>query len=143
MSSKYLALKQKHQKEVNEFPMFFAFNQKQFEKGMAGFGLTPEDTDKIYSLNGTGGYYLRTDAPKLHEMFDRHEKEMSDAVNADQSGEGFIFEMFDYELGNHEFSYTGDIEPTLDALGLSAEEVNSNPALLHGLKKAVQAQRRE
>lgn len=30
----YLELKKKHQKEFNEFPMFFAFNQKQFDEGM-------------------------------------------------------------------------------------------------------------
>jgi len=35
----YLELKEKHQKEVNEFPMFFAFNDKQFKEGMKKFGL--------------------------------------------------------------------------------------------------------
>ena len=62
-------MKNKHQKEVNEFPFFFAFSNNQFDEGMRKFGLDPKDTDKIYKLGSTGGFYLRTDADKLHEMF--------------------------------------------------------------------------
>jgi hypothetical protein len=125
-----------HQEEVNNFPMFFAFNNKQFDEGMRELGLDPKDTDKIYRLGSTGGYYRKTDAPALREMFERHSKEMEDAVKADTTGEGFIYDMFIYELANHEYCITYDLEPTLDALGLTLDEVNENPALLAGLKKA-------
>ena len=50
--SKYTELKAKHQKEVDAFPFGFAFNQSQFNEMMAKWGLTPNDTDKIYSIGG-------------------------------------------------------------------------------------------
>ena len=136
----YLELKQKHQEEVNSFPMAFAFNQKQFEEGMKKLGLKPTDTDKIYGLHGTGGFFRKTDENKLNEMFDRHKEEMKNAVESDKTGEGFIYDMFNYELANHEYVVTYSVDDTLRALGLTAEEVNNNPALLHGLQKARKTQ---
>lgn len=121
--------------------MQFAFSNKQFEEGMKKLGLDPADTDKIYGMSGTGGFYRRSDAPALHEMFDRHEKEMSEAIQGDITGDGFIYDMFDYELSNHEFTYTGSTEETLSALGLTEDEVISDPKLIHGLKKAIKSQR--
>lgn len=134
--NKYIELKNKHSKEVHSFPMFFAFSDKQFEEGMKKLGLQPEDTDKIYKLGGTGGFYKKSDSEKLHDMFKRHTEEMTAAIAADQTGEGFIYDMFIYELGNHEYCITYDLEPTLDACGLTEDEVLNNPALLAGLKKA-------
>ncbi|WP_312573369.1 hypothetical protein, partial [Clostridium sp.] len=131
----YKELKQKHQEEVNNFPMFFAFSQNQFDEGMKKIGLEASDTDKIYSLGG-GGFYKKSDAEALHEMFERHEKEMESKIKTDTTGEGFIYDMFKYELNNHEYSYTGEIGDTLDCLGLTIEDVNSNKDLIHGLNKA-------
>jgi hypothetical protein len=92
MKNAYLALKRKHQEEVNNFPMMFAFSNKQFAEGMAKLGLTENDTDKIYSIGG-GGYIRKTDSEALSEMFDRHNKEMKNAIDSDLTGEGFIFDM--------------------------------------------------
>lgn len=44
--------------------------------------------------------------------------------------------MFVWEMENHEYSYTGDLEPTLDALGLTLGQVANDPKLSHGLKLA-------
>lgn len=44
----YADMKSKHQKEVNNFPIKFAFDEKQFEEGMVELGLLPTDTDKVY-----------------------------------------------------------------------------------------------
>ena len=111
----YLEMKESHQCEVNAFPLKFAFSNKQFEEGMKELGLSLDDTDKVYKLGDTGGFYLRTDADRLHEMFDRHEKEMQDAIDSDITGEGFILEMFSYELSNHEYVITHDVEDALNA----------------------------
>jgi len=136
----YKQLKNKHQKEFSDFPILFAFSNEQFENGMKELGLNSNDTDKIYGLNGTGGYYRRSDADTLHNMFDRHEREMKEAIEADTTGEGFIFDMFDYELANHEYGYTGSITDTLDALGLTIKDINNNPLLVKGLEKARKSQ---
>lgn len=135
--NKYQELREKQQAELNAFPMFFAFNQKQFEEGMKSLGLKPTDTKKIYKMGHTGGFYRKSDAPAFHEMFLRHTKELEDAIKADPTGDGFIFDMFDYELANHEYNYTHDPEPTLDALGLTLEQVRAEPRLFHGWKKAT------
>lgn len=117
--------------------MFFAFNMDQFREGMEKLGLDPErDQGKIYRIDG-GGYYRKEDAEQLHMIFDKNHAEMQEAIQADQTGEGFIYEMFVSELFNHEFAYTEDVTDTLDALGLDLAEVDSSPALSHGLAKAA------
>ena len=136
-ANQYQALKEQQQQEVNAFPFFFAFSEEQFSRGMRSFGLLPDELDKIYKLGSTGGFFRRTDADRLHEMLDRHEVEMQAAVDGDASGDGFIYEMFLYELANHEYTYTNDLTDTLYALDLTAEEINADKRLQHGLRKAV------
>lgn len=137
----YQELRNRQQQEVNAFPMVFAFSDKQFVEAMKELGLDPTETDKVYKFGDTGGLYRRSDAPALHEMFDRHERERQDAIAADETGEGFIFQMFRDELANHEYNYTGELDETIEALGLTPEEINSNPKMLHGLEKAIEAQK--
>jgi hypothetical protein len=135
-------MKERHQQEVDVFPIVFAFNDKQFEKGMAKLGLAHEDADKIYKFGSAGGFYRRSASPALKEMFDRHEKELRDAIDGDLTGDGFIFDMFDHELADHEYIVSGDVGPALDAAGLSWEEVSESKKLMRGLKKAIAAQKR-
>ncbi len=131
--NKYLKLKNKHQQEVNDFPMFFAFSDKQFEEGMKRFGLKPTDTDKIYKLGSTGGFYRKSDAKALRDMLDRHSQEMDEAIKNDDD---FVYSMFSYELGNHEYCITYDPEPTLCACGLDVDDLAKNERLLQLFKKA-------
>ena len=135
--SSYKELQEKHQKEVNEFPLGFAFSNKQFDEMMIGWGLKPTDTHLIYTLPWSGGFVQKKDSAAMHEMFDRHERERNQAIAEDKDGTGYIYEMFAYELANHEYGYTYDIEPTLDACGLSVEDVQKNEALKAGLCKAL------
>lgn len=136
--NKYREMKNRHQKEVNEFPMFFAFNEEQFAEGMRKLGLEPEDTDKIYKLGNSGGFYRKTDGKALVDMFNRHEKEKAQAIAEDTTGKGFIFDMFLYELANHEYCITYEYEDTFDAVGLTREEIYANNALVAGLKLATE-----
>ena len=78
----YLELKKKHQKEFNEFPMFFAFNQKQFDEGMKTLGLKPNQTNKVYSFDG-GGFYRKSDSTALIEMLKRFDREEKEAMKDD------------------------------------------------------------
>lgn len=134
--NKYTELKSKHQAEVDAFPFGFAFNQKQFDEMMDKWGLTPDDTDKIYSIGG-GGYVRKSDAEAMHKMFERHELERK---MARKHGDDYLFEMFNYELANHEYSYTQDLTDTLDALGLTMDEINTDPRMADALKRAIAAQ---
>jgi chaperonin cofactor prefoldin len=133
--SKYTELKAKHQAEVDAFPFGFAFNQKQFDEMMKEFGLTPDDTDKIYKIGG-GGYIRKTDSEAMNEMFERHEAEHKAAMQDDE----YLYEMFYYELANHEYGYTQDLTDTLEALDLTIEEINTDPRMADALKRAIAAQ---
>ena len=137
MANRYMELRNRQQEEFNAFPAGYAYSDKQFEEMMAKWGLTPDDTDKIYR-GPAGMFYRKSDAEALHEMMDRHDREMKEAIAADETGEGFIYEMFHFELDNHEYSYTWDMWPALDALGYSLEDINADQRLVRGLHKADQ-----
>ncbi len=136
----YRELRDRQQEEVNAFPMMFAFSQKQFDEGMEKLGLKPTDTDKIYRFGNTGGYYRKTDSKALRDMLERHAKEIEEAIAADKTGEGFIYDMFNYELANHEYCVTLSVEDTLNALGLTLEEVNADARMKKALAKAKKRQ---
>ena len=68
MKNQYQELRNRQQEEVNAFPMFFAFDQRQFAEGMRRLGLRPSDMNQVYAIAGTGGFYRKSDAPKLHEI---------------------------------------------------------------------------
>lgn len=133
--NRYANLKQRQQQEFGAFPIQFAFSNQQFAEGMAALGLEPTDTDKIYKAPG-GGFYRREDSPRLKEMMDRFDRELQEAIAGDQSGDGFIYEMFLYELDNHEYGYTGDLSETLDALDYTLKAIKADPRLSHGLERA-------
>lgn len=132
----YKAMKQRHQEEFNAFPMKYAFGAGGFEIKMKELGLSPSDTDKIYIFGDTGCFYLRSDAPALHSMLDRHEQERQNAIAVDKTGDGYIVDMFLSELASHEYNYTHDSTETLEALGLTYDQIEADPRLQHGFQKA-------
>lgn len=136
--SKYTELKAKHQEEINAFPLGAAFSEKQFEEMMANWGLTTDDTDKICHI-GMGSYVRKCDLAALHEIIDRHQAEHEAAMQDDE----YLFSMFNYELANHEYCVTYDVTDALDALGLTFEEVASDPRMASALKKAIAANERD
>lgn len=134
----YKQLKDKHQKEMDAFPLGAAFSNDQFAKMMQGWGLTVDDTDKICSIGG-GCFIRKSDKEAFFNMLKRFKDETNAAIAADKTGDGFIYDMFYYELANHEYCITYELDETLDALGLTAEQVNADKRLLHGLQKAEKA----
>ena len=134
--NKYVEMKNRHQERINDLPLMFAFNEKQFKEGMERWGLTENDTDKIYKLGTTGGFYQRKDSTLIFSAFGENENELTEAIKADPDGTGFIKDMFLYELANHEYCITHDLEPTLAALQLTKDDVLNDERLLNGLNIA-------
>ena len=132
----YQEMKDRQQKEFDAFPMSAAFSNQQFKDMMEKWGLTVNDTDKICSIGG-GCYIRKTDKEALCALINRLNNEKENAIAADLTGDGFIFDMFVYELANHEYCITYDLEDTLDALGLTAEQINADKRLTHSLNKAI------
>ena len=135
----YNALREQQQQEVNNFPLGFAFGNKQFNEMMSKWGLDADNESDLKKVSHlfSGAYILKKDIPAYKEMCRRHSEEYEAAIAAGKTGDGFCYEMFYYELCNHEFGYTGDYEDTLDALGLTWEQVQSQENLKHGLEKAA------
>ena len=134
--NKYQQLKDRQQKEFNAFPLGAAFSKEQFADMMAKWNLTMNDTDKICSL-GAGCYIRKCDIEAYKNLGLRFKQELDDAIASDPTGDGFIYDMFLYELANHEYCITYDLEDTLDALHLTVEQVNEDKRLHHGLSKAI------
>ena len=131
----YKQLKDKHQNEMDAFPLGAAFSKEQFEKMMQGWGLTVNDVDKICSL-GCGCFIRKSDKERFLEMSARFKKEMQDAIAADKTGDGFVYEMFLYELANHEYCITCDYEETFDALSLTEKTSKRGQAVVTRLGKS-------
>lgn len=116
---KYIELKQKLEQSINRFQgMFFAFNQNQFNEGMAKLGLLPSETDKIRKIC-SGGFILASESKKLADLMNQNDKELKSFLSTPEG----LFDALVYELGNHEYCITYDLEDTLYALELTRSDV--------------------
>lgn len=137
--NEYKAMKERHQQEVHAFPLGYAFGNRQFKELMSKWGLDAdkkEDLAQVSSLFG-GAYILKKDIPAYRDMCRRHQEERKAAIAADQTGDGYIYQMFLCELEDHEYGYTRDTEDALTVLGYTAQDVLGDPRLKHGIEKAV------
>lgn len=129
MMNKYMELKSKHEQQVNDFPMTFAFSNKQFEEAKEKLGV--KDNKELLSL-GSGGLIRKTDNEAYGKLLVGMTKDTTEAVQDDE----YLYQGFLYELGNHEYCITGDPEVTLDCFNLTLEEVKNDPRLLWLFVKA-------
>ena len=132
----YAEMKKHHQEEVDALPIYWAFTEERFDEVLKELGLTKNDTDKLRRAPG-GGFCLASDAKMIADTLRGHRREMEEAISADETGDGFIKDMFMYELRNHEYTYTCEVEETVEACGFTMEQVENDERLLHGLEAAT------
>ena len=122
----YLDLKKRHQKEFEEFPIAYAFNDKQLHEALEKLGATKEE---VVSVFGHGDIVKRTDTKDLIKMMKRHDDELKQKLIDDVD---FAYEAFLYEMDNHEYciNWTAD-DDVLAALGISFDFIRK-----HGLQLA-------
>ena len=124
----YLDLKQRHQKEVEDFPIAYAFNGKQLKEAIEKLGATKQEVTTL----GYGTVIKKPDIPAFEELLEDHRHELKD--------KDFAYAAFLYEMDNHEYAinWTGDadvlecfdlIYAQLDELDL--EEVYQRAARQH------------
>lgn len=135
MENKYAKLKKIHEERLNNFPIKFAFSNSQFEKAMEDLGLSKNDTDKVASI-GVGGIIKKEDQKSFEDMLEKNKTELEEKIKNDPTGEGFITDMFEYELNNHEYTVTRDTSDALDVFGYSMQDVINNGKLSKGLTLA-------
>lgn len=135
--SAYTDMRQRHSEETSALPIYWAFSDKRFEEILREMGMTKDDASQLRQAPG-GGFCRASDAQHIIDTLLRHKQELNDAIAADATGEGFIREMFLYELKNHEYGYTLETEDAVRACGLTPEEVEADQRLKRGLELATQ-----
>jgi hypothetical protein len=129
----YLDLKKKHQKEFEEFPIAYAFNDKQLQEALEKLGATKEEVVTVF---GHGDIVKRTDAKALVALLDNQDKEMKRALRTDLE---FAEAAFLYEMDNHEYAinWSAD-EDILDCFNINWDFIRKN-----GLQMAYNNARRK
>jgi hypothetical protein len=117
----YLDLKKQHEKELNEFPIAYAFNDEQLAEALAKLNATKEECVTVF---GHGDIVRRQDAKDLVKLFTRHDKELKEKLKTDPE---FAYEAILYEMDNHEYAnnWSGD-EDVLAALGIDFMFIRKN-----------------
>lgn len=132
IKSEYTEQRDRHQKKINDFLSkyaFFAFNPEQFMEGLGRLHASKEDVTRFCP----GGYMVRAKVPDYLKLAEDLRKERDQAAK----DPAFAFDMFRYELANHEYSYTGSAEDAIDALGYTFDEIRADPVLNEALNKAI------
>lgn len=131
---KYEELKAKHQQEVNNLPIYFAFGQRQINEVIEKLGFKDEEELKknVFTI-GAGSIILNKDKDKVLNTFLEHDKEMIKAFENDD----FLLSAFEYELANHEYIITYDITDTLRALGIKLIEYQENKRFQEIMQQAI------
>ena len=114
----YLDLQKKHMKEIEEFPIAYAFSDQQLEEALLKLGA--KSKDECVTVFGHGDIVKRENAKPFLEMLRRHTKEMKEAMKNEEFAEA----AFRYEMDNHEYAinWSAD-EDVLDCFNLNFEDL--------------------
>jgi hypothetical protein len=118
----YKQLKDAQSAKFNDFPMFFAFDRKQFNEGLQKLNTTETQVLKI----GGGGFIRASDLRDFQALID----DMSAELERRLSDPNFFYYAVRYELNNHEYSYTYDAGEALRALGLTFSDLTETQAAI-------------
>ena len=120
-ANNYRSLKTKHQQSIEDFEgIFYAFTNEQFKEGLKKVNLSEGEENKLFKL-GSGSFILKDRIKDLEDLLLSNKKELRENLK----DEKFLLNALRYELSNHEYSYSGDIYPALDALSLKLEDIPS------------------
>ena len=98
----YLNLKKRHEQEFADFPIAYAFNDKQLTEALEKLGAEKSECVTVF---GHGDIVKQKDVPTLFAMLKRHAKELLDALQEDEE---FAEAAFLYEMDNHEYAINWD-----------------------------------
>lgn len=117
MRKAYLDLQEKHRKEINDFPIAYAFNNQQLKEALEKLGATKDECVTVF---GHGDIVKKENAPKFLAMLKRHTKETQEKMKDPEFAEA----AFLYEMDNHEYAinWDGDAD-VLACFGLDYEDL--------------------
>lgn len=127
----YLEFKKQQEKEFAEFPIAYAFNEKQLEEALEKLGATKEECVTVF---GHGDIVKRENAKDLVKLLDRHTNELKQKLIDDVE---FAESAFLYEMDNHEYA----INWSADEDVLDCFSINWGFIRKHGLQMAYDSAR--
>lgn len=126
---KYLDLRKKHKKELNDFPIKYAFSDEGLDKALKELDAKVEECT---SITGCGDVIRKKDVPDWIKLMKRHKEELDELIkNHDVAYEAFL-----YEMNNHEYAinWEGDAD-VLGCFGMS-EKTLEEKGLLSEYRRA-------
>lgn len=132
MRQTYLNLLEKHRKEINEFPIAYAFNEQQLKEALEKLGATKDECVTIFNH---GDIVKKENAPKFLKMLKRHVEEVKELLKNEEVAEA----AFLYEMDNHEYAinWDGD-DDVLRCFGLDFDDLKEMN-LLNAYRRARNA----
>ena len=123
---KYLELKKENQKKFDDFAKdnvywIFAFSESEFKKKLNENGLS---VDEITSI-GAGGFIKTSMLSEYVKLY----KSLTNEIEAIKDNDEELKKAFMYELANHEYCITYDLDDTLEALGLERKQLQDDVRL--------------
>ena len=136
----YQEYTERRQAAVNALPFHWAFGKEQFNQLMKDLGLNPNKKSDMAQLcsGPAGSIIFKKDLKMIREKFTELNREKAELIRQDQTGDGFIYDMFLTELKETEYGYTGEIGDALDHIGVTSAEVESDERYAHALKRACE-----
>ena len=118
MRQAYLDLQKKHQEELSNFPIAYAFSDQQLEEALVKLGA--KSKDECVTVFGHGDIVKRENAKPFLDMLKRHTKETQEAMKDKEFAEA----AFRYEIDNHEYAinWSGD-EDVLDCFAMNFDDL--------------------
>ncbi len=118
-------LKKRHEQELNTFIdnyVFFAFNNEQLEEGLKKLNCSKNDVIGFVA----GGIILKNKVADYISLSKRHKSELTKKAKEDKEAQ---IKLLVYELGNHEYGYTGDPTDAIKSLGFKVSKTVLNKAI--------------
>ena len=111
----------KHQKELEEFPIAYAFSDEQLKDALEKLGATKEECVTVF---GHGDIVKRENAKALIKLLERHTEDLKQKLKDDVE---FAEAAFLYEMDNHEYAinWSAD-EDVLDCFSINWEFIRKN-----------------
>ena len=121
--------KQRQETEFNAFPKGFAFNNEQLKEEMAKLGV--KSKDELTSI-GYGGFIRKKDKEAYKALLVKQAKEKAAYLSVFEQ----LKDAIRYELGNHEYCVTMDMDDALYAVGLSWDDLANDPLKAKACREA-------
>lgn len=130
--NKYLDLRKKHEKELNDFPMKYAFSDEGLDKALKELDAKVEECT---SITGCGDVIRKKDVPDWIGLMKRQKAELDELME----DHDVAYEAFLYEMNNHEYAinWEGDAE-VLGCFGMN-EKILEKKGLLSEYRRAQTA----